>query len=182
MRPLKPVLEPLFQVLRSQPHPLPPPAPSIPPRAKSTARTVNSAPLLPIAPHRSPQVAARRGVSVGGQSPRLARTPGAQHGRVLPCGHRSHGRTGSQHFRSPRHNLRAATTEGGHPQDETRTSQPPGEEGGGRLGRARAGRTTGTGEKALPDRRSHDQAPSGASQRHHSPPPPRFSRFRPPRS
>lgn len=95
------------------------PAPSAP-RARSQytstrkkhGGTAESAPLLPTAPRRSPQVAARRGVSVGGQSPRLARTPGAQHGRVLPCGHRSHGRTGSQHFRSPRHSLQAPTTEG----------------------------------------------------------------------
>lgn len=95
------------------------PAPSAPPaplpiylHTQKARRGPHSALLLPIAPRRSPQVAARRGVSVGGQSPRLARTPGAQHGRVLPCRHRSYGRTGSQHFRSPRRNLRAATPEG----------------------------------------------------------------------
>ncbi|XP_053852752.1 uncharacterized protein LOC128817872 [Vidua macroura] len=40
---------------------------------------------------------------------------------------------------------------GGHPQEETRASRPPGAEGRGGLGQARAGRTAGTGEKALPD-------------------------------
>lgn len=47
-------------------------------------------------PRRSPQVAARRGASFGGQPPRLARPPRAWRGLGLPCGHRSHSRTGSR--------------------------------------------------------------------------------------
>lgn len=130
------------------------PAPSAPPARSQYTSTRKkhsgdrrAAPLPPTAPRPSPQVAARGGVSVGGQSPRLARTPGAQHGRVLPCGHRS--------TAGPALSTSAARTticrlprQGGQPQEETRASRPPGAEGRGGLGQARAGRTAARGEGA----------------------------------
>lgn len=153
MRPLKPVLEPLFPVLGSQPRPLTRP----PPKYLHTQKARRGLHSAPIAPRRSPQVAARRGVSVGGQSPRLARPPRARHGRALPCRHRSRGGTGSQ---QP-----APQSAGSHDRRVTlQTRAGPHERAALRGGEGRAEPAPAAPERRRSrTRRFHHRAASGAS-------------------
>lgn len=139
-------------------------------------------------PRRSPQVAARRGASFGGQPPRLARPPRAWRGLGLPCGHRSHSRTGSR-------TSAARTATGRHPRQEVAlrrdgAPQPrPAREGRGEAGQApRRGPCTGRTGRHPEGRRSpapaalRGQAASGAPPRRHPSSLLRPTRFRPGRS
>ncbi|XP_057894501.1 potassium/sodium hyperpolarization-activated cyclic nucleotide-gated channel 2-like [Melospiza georgiana] len=59
----------------------------------------------------------------------------------------------------------------GHPQEETRASRPPDAEGRGGWAKPALGEPPAPERRRSLTRRSHEQAASGASQRHRSPPP-----------
>ncbi|XP_077045526.1 uncharacterized protein LOC143695591 [Agelaius phoeniceus] len=163
VRPLKPVLEPLFQVLRSQPYPLPPPAPNIPPHAKSTARTAGSASLTsgssPVRGVRRRAVAtacadsrspARPGASLRPSLPRQDRLSALPQPAPQSAG--THGRRVTLKRRPGPHDR--PTLKGGEGWAKPALGEPPAPE-----------------RRRSLTRRSHEQAASGASQRHRSPPP-----------
>ncbi|XP_064533162.1 uncharacterized protein LOC135425132 [Pseudopipra pipra] len=124
--------------------------PQVPPHTKSTPKAGDSAPLTSgVGPARG---VLRRAVATARAAPRSPDRAGASLQPSL------HGRTGSRHFRGPRHSLQApaAGGKGASPGPEERRAL----QGAGEAGPGRAGRTGGTGNtERLPTSR---QVASGA--------------------